>query len=370
MAERSRVCTLNGITWDHPRGYAPLEALGVVDGIGVRWERRSLREFGDTPVGELAAAYDLMIIDHPHIGMAAEGLRALDGAEGIEEVLADNGTLSRRSYVWEGRTLALPVDAACQVGAWRPDVLPAFVPPESWAEVILLAETLRKQGQWVAMALCPTDCLCSFLTLAAQGGTPPTAGGWMPDRAVAQALERLCQLHAVCHPESVNWNPIQVYERMSTDDTLAYVPFAFGYTDYQRSGALQFGPIPGRSNALLGGAGISVSAKTRHPAEAERIACVLSGRGYQTSGYTVHGGQPAHAAAWADSECDRVTGGFLAGTRSTLERAWMRPRDPRWPPFQEALGVRIHAFLVQGSGVAETVESLRELHASHFGSAG
>jgi multiple sugar transport system substrate-binding protein len=188
----------------------------------------------------------------------------------------------------------------------------------------------------------------------------------MPEKAVVQVLEGLKQLHAVCHPDSVNWNPIQVYERMVSDDTLAYVPLAFGYTDYQRSGALRFGPIPGRSGALLGGAGIAVSAKTRYPAGAERIACVVAGREYQTGGYTAGGGQPAHAAAWADPECDRWTGGFLSGTRSTLEQAWTRPREAEWPAFQEALGHRVHEALRHGHEPVRVARDLRDLHRRHF----
>ena len=66
---------LQGITWDHPRRYAPLEVLApeIESRFGCRidWTRRSLRAFGDTPVTELARRFDLLIIDHPHCGQAA-----------------------------------------------------------------------------------------------------------------------------------------------------------------------------------------------------------------------------------------------------------------------------------------------------------
>ena len=70
--------TLRGITWDHPRGYAPLAAsvapYAQAHSVRVEWERRSLKDFGDAPLPELARDYDLLIIDHPHVGQESESL--------------------------------------------------------------------------------------------------------------------------------------------------------------------------------------------------------------------------------------------------------------------------------------------------------
>lgn len=67
---------LKGMTWDHPRGYAPLERLsaryGERRGVDIAWDRRSLKDFGDSPVDVLARKYDLLVIDHPHVGISAE----------------------------------------------------------------------------------------------------------------------------------------------------------------------------------------------------------------------------------------------------------------------------------------------------------
>ena len=65
---------LNGMTWDHPRGYAPLvegsRRWKELSGVEIHWDRRSLQDFEAFPVAELARQYDLMIIDHPHVGQA------------------------------------------------------------------------------------------------------------------------------------------------------------------------------------------------------------------------------------------------------------------------------------------------------------
>lgn len=77
---------LKGMTWDHSRGYDPMVATSEQFardhlGVTISWEKRSLQAFADRPIDEMAGSYDLMVIDHPHVGeVARNGLRlALDG---------------------------------------------------------------------------------------------------------------------------------------------------------------------------------------------------------------------------------------------------------------------------------------------------
>ena len=60
------------MTWDHPRGFDPLVACARLwrerTGVDVLWERRSLQDFESFPVQTLAQQYDLIVIDHPHVG--------------------------------------------------------------------------------------------------------------------------------------------------------------------------------------------------------------------------------------------------------------------------------------------------------------
>ncbi len=68
---------LTGSSWHHERGHAPMVATAaeyerITGGaVRVRWEPRSLKEFGVSPVEDLARRYDLVVIDHPHIGLIA-----------------------------------------------------------------------------------------------------------------------------------------------------------------------------------------------------------------------------------------------------------------------------------------------------------
>ncbi|TIP81365.1 MAG: carbohydrate ABC transporter substrate-binding protein, partial [Mesorhizobium sp.] len=64
--------TLKGMTWSHPRGYDPMVACSGLwkqeTGVTIEWDKRSLQDFESFPVEDLARAYDLIVIDHPHVG--------------------------------------------------------------------------------------------------------------------------------------------------------------------------------------------------------------------------------------------------------------------------------------------------------------
>lgn len=129
---------LLGLTWDHPRGYAPLLRLARLDEAGthrygpavgaLRWERQSLEGFEAEPIALLAQRYDLLVVDHPGLGAAVESgcLVAMDELFGADELAGWRARTvgpSFDSYTLDGRTWALPLDAATQVAVARPDLL-------------------------------------------------------------------------------------------------------------------------------------------------------------------------------------------------------------------------------------------------------
>lgn len=368
---------LTGITWDHPRGYAPLQGNAQVRGVRVNWERRSLKDFGDASLVDLAKRFDLLVLDHPHAGEAAAGgsLLPLDDllpAEEIEGIRLPANGPSFESYRYAGHLWALPVDAACQVASFRRDVVQAAAVPSNWDEAFRLAEDLRRSGQSMGLALCPTDAMCSFLTLCAQMGDGPGDSRWILNETAVAALARLEALRDACHAECLEWNPIDLYEHMAGGGPVVYCPLAFGYNNYSRAGAtgypLGFCSIPGGIGALLGGAGIGISAHSSYPAEAARYAAWICGADIQSGNYLCDGGQPAHGAAWGSPCADELCGGFFSGTIRTLHNAFVRPRRAGWPEFQEALGDMIHTHLAARRSRDETCAAMRGLHHQFFNS--
>jgi multiple sugar transport system substrate-binding protein len=155
------VIELRGSSWDHERGHAPMVATAAEyerltgGAVRIRWEPRSLKDFGVASVEDLARDYDLVVIDHPHIGLIAETgcavpldeIPDLSGEFGgvvppggsrapgdLAALGAGSPGRSHQSYHYGGRQWALAVDAACQVSARRPDLLPE--PPARWDEVL------------------------------------------------------------------------------------------------------------------------------------------------------------------------------------------------------------------------------------------
>ena len=65
-----------GLTWDHPRGYAALAAAAgqaAAEGRAiVAWSKQPLEGFESHPIADLAARFDLLVLDHPHIGEAVD----------------------------------------------------------------------------------------------------------------------------------------------------------------------------------------------------------------------------------------------------------------------------------------------------------
>ncbi|TIX83466.1 MAG: carbohydrate ABC transporter substrate-binding protein, partial [Mesorhizobium sp.] len=104
--------TLKGMTWSHPRGYDPMVACSALwkhrTGVTIEWDKRSLQDFESFPVEELARAYDLIVIDHPHVGQvtAENCLAPLDVVtRKAERAALAAGSVGRSypSYNWQGR---------------------------------------------------------------------------------------------------------------------------------------------------------------------------------------------------------------------------------------------------------------------------
>ena len=335
---------LRGMTWSDPRGYEPVLAVSAAfaehnPGVRLDWDRRSLQDFESFPLDLLAATYDLMVIDHPHVGQAAaEGcLVRLDEAlppARLAAVAADGVGPSFASYRWQGHVWALPIDASAPVQAIRPDLVDA--PATRWEEVVRHAAAGR-----VLWPLRSPHALTAFFSLAANRGTPcaaepgPRLIARDAGRAVLDALLRVTRrLDPVCW----DLDPIAGLDLLASEaDRFALIPLVYGYRNYMTPGyrrqLVRFADMPcvgeaGPVGSCLGGTGIAVSARSRHAVLACRFAAFCADAAIQRTLYAANGGQPASAAAWDDEAVDAAAGGFYRAVRRTLDGAWLRPRRP------------------------------------------
>lgn len=366
---------LRGMTWDHPRGVDGLRACDALlrhtHDVVVQWEARSLLAFGDQHVADFAADFDLMVIDHPHVpdAAAAGALLALDGLPQLADLERESVGRSHESYRYRGTQWGLGVDAAAQVSAFRPDR--ADGAPVFWSDALELART-----GVVLWPYKPVDAFSTFATLMAQRGAPLAEPGRFVDREVAaEVLEFMTELANAVPAWCADANPIDVAEALvgagGHDDAYHVGVALFGYTNYSRPGfrghVLAYDDLPSfdgqSSGSTLGGAGIAVSATTRHPELASAVAATLAGAEAQIGAYTVGGGQPGNLRAWRSDADNEATRGFFRNTLRTLERAWVRPRVLGWPELQFALSHLVRDAILAhrvDAAVLDAIEGLPE----------
>ncbi|WP_163617785.1 MULTISPECIES: extracellular solute-binding protein [unclassified Microbacterium] len=360
---------LRGITWDHERGRNSIVAASHAyadagHDVEVEWEARSLQAFADQDLESLTRSYDLLVIDHPHIPHAADAglLAPLPDAEGPDAFVGR----SDESYHWQNARYALAIDAAAQVAAYRPDLLPE--PPRTWTEVLDLA---RDGGvRWPAK---PIDAFASIFTLSS-GLQDADAGrtGFAEPTAFAQAWDVLSRLRDLVPAECLDENPIQTADRLSASSSWAYAPLLYGYSNYARTGfrehVLRWTDIPeidGQPRgSMLGGAGLAVSARTEHRAEAIAFVTWAATGDVQRGVYARAGGQPGHVSAWTDASLDELTGGFFAATRRTMDLASLRPQHPAYMTVQNAACERVHRGLLNRDPAPDLLADLDRLFES------
>ena len=377
---------LTGLTWDHPRGYDPL-ARGTPEyerrnpGLKICWDRRTLREFGESPIEQFVDRYDLLIIDHPFVGYAAAHEVLLNLAPFLSETekslfAADSVGPSWESYRYQGGIWALPIDAATQVASYRPDLLQQLnaAPPRTLDDVLRLAHTAHDLGKFVVIPACPTDAISLFFTLSANLGHPIAESSevFVDDAVGREVLDRLHALISAAHPKSVEWNPIQVYDFMVSTSDAVYCPYGFGYSNYsrvERRVQLRFADAPaagrlGCAGTMLGGTGVAVGNKSAHQEEAISYAKWLVSKQHQEGTYFREGGQPASLAVWKDATADAAAGGFFSGTIRTLETSYLRPRFDGFVRFFESAGIEINRCLRGQVSDADLLEWLNTQYAT------
>lgn len=368
---------LRGMTWDHSRGYDPMIATSkrfaeMHPGVSIAWEKRSLQAFADRPIEEMAGEYDLMVIDHPHVGEVARSgqLLALDtlGREGeLDTLAAQSVGVSHRSYEFDGHQWALAIDAATPVAAFRPDQL--SMAPTRWSEVLELA-----RGGSVAFALIPINALMTFFGLARNMDCAVAEDpGLLIERAQGRhVLELMMEIAGLMDARCLTLDPIGVLEWMGrTADGPIYAPFGYGYTNYSRSGycrfPLTFADAPGIGDngprgTAIGGTGIAVSASSAHSAVAADYAFWIAGAQCQAGIYFSSGGQPGNAVAWEDDACNAACRDFFRNTRRTLETAWLRPRYDGYMRLQDHAGDIVHACLRGDIGIESALDKLQSAY--------
>ncbi|WP_255948230.1 extracellular solute-binding protein [Streptomyces odontomachi] len=352
--------TWAGLTWDHPRGY---DALAAAAGDLVHWSVQPLEGFESHPVDELCARYDLVVLDHPHLGeaLAAGCLRPLDDLFGQAELDGwRTGSIgpTMRSYAMAGKQWALPLDAATQVAATRTDLVGE--PPATWDEVHRLARRAP-----VALSLAGPHAFLTFASVAVALGEEPAAdqGELISDGTGHAVLDLMAAVDARAPAETRTLNPIGLLELMSRTDRLAHCPLVYGYVTYAHRVAFTDAPVArpgGRPGSTLGGTGLAVSSHCAPTPELLDHVRWLMSPSAQREFLPRHHGQPSARAAWTDPTT--VAADFYRRTTATCEQAWVRPRHAGYIGFQAAASAVVRDALAKETGHQAALDRMRALY--------
>ncbi|RKN43928.1 carbohydrate ABC transporter substrate-binding protein [Streptomyces hoynatensis] len=372
-----------GLTWDHPRGTEALRRAAAEFSTGrgdpggpgrhgdtLVWDAQPLEDFEARPIGELCARWDLVVLDHPHLGDALaedclQPLGPLFGAAPLAEWRASAVGASAESYTAEGELWALPIDAATQVAAANRARVPHL--PTTWREVEALAA-----AEPVALSLAGPHALLTFFSLCnglGEAPDPAPGSGLVSRETGLAALDLMRGLAARAAPRTHRLNPIALLEGLARGE-IAYCPLVYGYSGYAARSAgspVRFGDVPrlspgGPLGSTLGGTGLAVSRRAAvSPALAAHLRRLMSAE-TQRAFLPRHQGQPGRREAWLDPLVDEAYGGFYSGTLATTEQAWVRPRHPGYPAFQAAASAVLREAVTGGRPAAEALAETVRLH--------
>jgi multiple sugar transport system substrate-binding protein len=354
-----------GLTWNHPRGYRALDESvrsWSEKGLHLSWERQSLEEFESRSISEVCSKYDLVVLDHPHLGEAMEARCLIpleDWCEAVELTRLRQDTIGRvlDSYFYEEKHWALPLDAATQVLACRTDLLPSGYSIQEWEGICRLSEVAP-----VIVSLAGPHALLTFFSICIALGEPPLTNKsrcLITPETGEKALQVMSMLVDKMEASGAGLNPIQILETMATSDRIACCPLVYGYVNYSVASdaarrAISFknaprfmaGSVPG---SILGGTGIGVSFRTAMTPELKSYLLWLVSSETQRGFLPRWDGQPCLRSAWLDSEVNRQWNSFYIDTAETVEHAWVRPRFPGYIKFQtEASALLRTGLLAQG----------------------
>jgi multiple sugar transport system substrate-binding protein len=369
---------LKALTWDHPRGYNALAAASqspdlAAANLSIEWEKQPLEGFESHPIADLCNRYDLVVLDHPHVGEAVadnclQPLESVFGEDVIRQLQRESIGPSLTSYRYAGAHWCLPLDAATQVLACRADLLqqPA---PITWNEVTALSERTGK----VALSLAGPHAVLSFLSIAAAFGEAPaeTDPDMLMSHEVGRDVYDLMLGLAARSPLSVREkNPIGILGHMAENDDVLLCPLIYGYVTYaapERGAAIAFRNAPrekigGRPGSTLGGTGIGISKRCEVTAGLKAHLLWLMGADAQIGFIPGHDGQPSRRSAWHDVGVNARWGGFYRHTADTLEAAYVRPRHKGYIAFQTAASVLLRQAFDSRAAASPTLDALQGLY--------
>ena len=370
---------LKGIAWNHTRGFTSVVATAqrfeeLNPEVRITWEKRSLQAFADASLSDLVSNYDLLIMDNPHVSIAAKDQLLLPfddylSADFIKELANNSVGKSHASYNVFNKQWTLATDAATPIATWREDLVSKYniQIPKTWQELLELTKTGK-----VAFASIPIDTLMHhyMFCIALGARVFESKIEVAPRHIMIEAIKMYKELVDLTPSFCLEMNPIKIYECMTQTDDIIYSPFNYGYSNYSKKNyadqVLKAGALVTfngkRLRSTLGGAGIAVSSKTKYAEIAMNYSQFTASEKTQSGLYFEFGGQPGHRKSWLNDEVNNQCKNFFKDTLQTLDEATMRPQYYGYMHFQDEASPIIHEAVSGKIAVETAVDKMNTIY--------
>lgn len=370
--------SLSGVAFAHQRIMEPLRHAAAAfsaryPSVEISWSAHSLQKFEELSLCELSERFDFFAFDHPLLGDVLPHGCVVDleaARPGIRERLAPLSLgLSLESYEVGASLYGVPFDGAVQSAAWVRNHVRSDSVPASLTD--LEAFVKRHGRESVALPLQPAHAGCTFLTIVAS--VKPLQADeirfYLDPSRVTRAYEMFCALTTLSSPRSIELDPIHLLEEMSAGDGVLYSPFVFGYGTYASatpgSESLSFGPslpVSGEVNhALLGGAGIGISAQSTDQSIALDFIEFLMSDEVMIEIVGPHRGQGGLRNGWGGGSDPQMKKFFFEPTREAMETGVVRPRFAGFVNFLYSLGAELTSYARAGKTASEAIALINSL---------
>ncbi|MFE2532157.1 ABC transporter substrate-binding protein [Streptomyces sp. NPDC059371] len=250
-----------------------------------------------------------------------------------------------RTATWKGRLYAVPYNTNTQLLWYRKDLVPT--PPETWAEMLLMAGRLAKQGKphYVEIQGAQYEGLTVWFNslVESAGGSilnaTATAPRLGPPAVLAASIMKTLATSAAADPSLSNQMEDQNRLAMESGSAAFEINYPFVYPSMKANNPKLFkqfrwAPYPaigrGRpAKPTIGGIDLAIGAYTRHAEFAFEAALCLRNRQNQLTAALEGGLPPTLRPLYSDPALVKNYP-FASTVLAALENASIRPKTPAY----------------------------------------
>lgn len=353
---------LKGLTWDHPRGYHALQTSLEWEHCPIeKWDVQPLSGFEETPLHELASHYDLLVIDHPHLGqaIASDCLQPLDAQlspmwlEGLKTHCIGQAA---HSYWLDNHCWALPLDASSQIMAYRSEQRDTALAINGWLDL------LRSRCRFQLCLAGPHSTLQLLALSLAVGSSGPNNHQFMSIHDGVEAVDLMKSLFLTSVAPSTFLNPIEILDTLNDSSKFDLCPFVYGYVNYSQVPSRIEVCAPPSNISILGGTGIAITNKCHVTNELLLYLKKLLSSDVQNTFIPEYNGQPSFKSAWKNTDVNQRVNHFYHHAYTTVDNAYLRPRYAGYIDFQDAAAQLIRKGLTNRTSSKQMVKEINLLY--------